>query len=167
MMLAEAVLPLPASAELTALVTLFCVPELMPETFTAKLQEPFAARVAPVRLTLADPAVAAIVPSAQFPVRPLGVATINPPGKASLKPTPLSDLPELGFDMVKVKVVEPFIGMLEAPNAFAIVGGRTCGAGALYDPPPHPAARTTAKAARAQFDTKPRFLGTLLNSSSG
>ena len=41
--LAEAVLPLAASVDVTALVTLFCMPALMPETFTAKLQEPFAA----------------------------------------------------------------------------------------------------------------------------
>src|SRR5256885_1118758 len=143
--LAEAVLPLPASAEVTALVTLFCMPVLTPETFTAKLQEPLAAKVAPARLTLADPAVAVIIPPTQPPVSPLGVETIKPAGNESVKPIPLSDVPELGLDKVKVKAVVPFNGMLVAPKAFAIVGGKICGGGALYDPPPHPAADTTPK----------------------
>ena len=145
MTLAEAVLPLPPSVEVTALVTLFCMPALTPETFTAKLQEPFAAKVALARLTLADPAVAVIVPPPQPPVSPMGVETIKPAGNESVKLIPLSEAPELGLDKVKVKVVVPFNGMLVTPKAFAIVGGKVCGGGALYDAPPHPAADTTPK----------------------
>ena len=122
MTLAEAVLPLPASVEVTALVTLFCMPAPMLETFTAKLQDPFAARVAPARLTLADPALAVIVPPPQLPVRPLGVETFKPTGNESLKPIPVSDVPALGLDKVKVKAVVPCNGMLAAPKALVIVG---------------------------------------------
>ena len=122
MMLADAVLPLPPSVEVTALVVLFCIPELMPETFTAKLHETPAASVAPARLMLADPAVAAIVPPPQLPLSPLGVDTIIPAGMVSVKPTPLREADVLVFDKVKVRDVLAFIEMLAAPNALAIVG---------------------------------------------
>ena len=49
-MLAEAVPPVPPSVDVTLPVVLFCVPAAMPVTFTAKVQEVEAARVAPVRL---------------------------------------------------------------------------------------------------------------------
>ena len=139
-MLAEAVLPLPPSVEVTAVVMLFCIPALMPETFTVKLHEALAVSVAPVRLTVPDPAAAAIVPPPQLPLRPLGVAMVRPAGIVSVKPTPLSDIPVFGLDKVKVKVVEPFNGMLALLNAFAMVAGETCGGGAPDEPPPHPVA---------------------------
>ena len=50
--LAEAVPPVPPSVDATFPVVLFCVPAAMPVTFTAKVHELLAARVAPVRLTL-------------------------------------------------------------------------------------------------------------------
>ena len=161
-MLAEAVLPLPPSFEVTAPVTLFCIPELIPETFTEKLHEALSASVAPERLTLADPAVAVIVPPPQLPVRPLGVDTVRPAGIASAKPTPLSDALVLGFDSVKVKVVVPFNGMLAAPNAFAMVGGEVWGGGGAPDePPPQPEACARPTATIIQHEMRCSFRGTL------
>ena len=75
MRLAEAVPPLPASLEVTALVVLFCVPDVVPVTFTAKVHDAPAARVAPERLTLFEPAAAVIAPPPQLPVKLLGVPT--------------------------------------------------------------------------------------------
>src|SRR5437899_7031062 len=45
--LAEAVPPVPPSAEVTVPVVLFCRPPAIPVTFTENVQEPFAARVPP------------------------------------------------------------------------------------------------------------------------
>ena len=75
MRLAEAVPPLPASVEVTALVVFFCVPEVVPVTFTANVHAAPAARVAPERLTLFEPAAPVIVPPPQLPAKPLGVPT--------------------------------------------------------------------------------------------
>src|ERR1700728_1289721 len=121
--LGEADSPFPPSFEVTLPVTLFCMPEVVPVTFTAKVHEAPAARVAPERLTLFEPADAAIVPPPQFPVKPLGVLTTCPEGKVSVKPMPLRELAVLGFERLKVSDVLPFRAMLAAPNAFEIVGG--------------------------------------------
>jgi hypothetical protein len=122
-MLAEAGLPLPPSFEVTALVVLFCTPELMPVTFTEKLHAALAARAAPDRLTLPDPAVVAIVPPPQLPVRPFGVDTTRPAGNESVNPTPVSEAPAFGFERLKVSVVLAFSAIVAAPNALPIVGG--------------------------------------------
>jgi hypothetical protein len=106
LMLAVAVLPFPPSVDVTADVTLFCIPVAVAVTFTAKLQDVLALSVAPARLTLVDPGVAVIVPLPQLPVSPLGVETAKPAGNASVKPTPLSKEPVLGFDSVNVSEVE-------------------------------------------------------------
>src|SRR6478609_5963882 len=66
-----------------------------------------------------------MVPPPQEPVRPLGVEITRPAGSVSLKPTPVSVVPVLLFWMVKVSEVEPFSGMLAAPNALMITGGPT------------------------------------------
>jgi hypothetical protein len=104
-------------------VVLFCVPAVVPVTFTEKLQEELAANVAPDRLTEPDPAVAVMVPPPQEPARPLGVATTSPAGRVSVKPTPVSDA-ELELAMVKPRLVVPPTGMLAAPNALLMVGGK-------------------------------------------
>jgi hypothetical protein len=88
-----------------------------------KLHEELAAKVAADRLTLADAAVAVIVPPPHVPLRPLGVATTRPEGNVSVKPTPVSEVPVLVFDTVKVNVVLPFKATLAAPNDFVMVGG--------------------------------------------
>jgi hypothetical protein len=65
------------------------------------------------------------VPPPQEPVRPFGVEITRPAGSVSLKPTPVNVAVVLGLVTVKLKLVEPFSGMLAAPNAFARVGAAT------------------------------------------
>lgn len=135
---ADAVPPLPASVEVTVLVTLFCMPAAVPVTFTAKVHEAAAARLAAERLTLFEPAAAVIVPPPQLPVDPLGVDTISPDGKVSVKPMPLREVAVLGLERLKVSVVVPFNATLAAPKAFVMVGGNMVGGGVLEpdEPPP-------------------------------
>ena len=120
---AEAVPPVPPSVEVTFPVVLFCVPAAMPVTLTENVQLVLAARVAPLRLITFVPCVAVIVPPPQEPVRPFGVEITRPAGRVSLKPTPVRPVVVLLFWMVKVRLVEPFSGMLAAPNALMITGG--------------------------------------------
>src|SRR5262245_28919998 len=70
---ADAVPPVPPWVELTLPVVLFCRPAAVPVTFTLKLHELLAARVAPDRLMTLVPCVAVIVPPPQEPLNPLGV----------------------------------------------------------------------------------------------
>ena len=58
-------------------------------------------------------------------VRPFGVEITRPAGSVSLKPTPVSVVVVLLFWMVKDKLVEPFSGMLAAPNTLIMTGGPT------------------------------------------
>src|SRR5205814_10602755 len=92
-------------------------------TFTEKLQELLAARVAPVRLTEPEPAAAVIVPPPQEPVRPLGVATTKPAGSVSVNATPVRAVPVLGLVIVNVRLVVTFTLMLAAAKGVVIVGG--------------------------------------------
>src|SRR5882724_6008341 len=125
LMLADAVPPVPPSVDVTFPVVLFCVPAAVPVTFTANVQEVLCARLAPLRLITFVACVAVMVPPPQLPVRPFGVETTRPAGNVSLKPTPVSVVPVLLFWIVKVKLVDPFSGMLAAPNALMITGGAT------------------------------------------
>jgi hypothetical protein len=138
------------------------MPAAVPITFTAKLQDVPAPSVEPVRLTLADPAVAEIVPPPQLPVSPLGVETIRPAGSVSVKPTPLKEVPELGFDKVNVNEVLALTSKLAAPNAFEIVGGNTLGGGAttLDEPPPQPDEHRGPKIKTTQHETERSCIGT-------
>jgi hypothetical protein len=102
---------------------LFWVPDVVPVTFTAKLQEALAARVAPERLTLFEPASVVIAPPPQLPVKPSGVLTAWPEGSVSVKPIPLRELAVLGFERLKVSEVVPFKATLAAPKTFEIAGG--------------------------------------------
>jgi hypothetical protein len=128
--------------EVTALVVLFCAPPAMPVTLTTKLHVALAASVAPDRLTLADPAVAVIVPPPQLPESALGVDTTKPEGIVSVKATPDKELLVFGFARLKVSVVVPFSATLAAPNDLAIVGGKTLGGGGVPEEPPPPQAAT-------------------------
>ena len=118
--LAEAVLPVPALLEVTV-TALFFTPEVVPVTFTPKVHAAPPVSVALVKLTLAEPALATILPPAQLPVSPFGVETTRPGGSVSVKPTPFR-LTSLGLSMVKLSEVDPFSGMLAAPKPFAIDG---------------------------------------------
>ena len=89
--LADAVPPVPPSVDVTLPVVLFCNPAAVPVTLTAKVHDELAAIVPPDRLIVLLPAVAVMVPPPpQVPTSPFGVATTNPAGKVSLKPTPVS-----------------------------------------------------------------------------
>jgi hypothetical protein len=119
----------------------------MAVTLTIKLHEALAASVAPVRLAVVDPAVAVIVPPPQLPESALGVDTVRPAGRLSVKPMPESEVPPLGLDRLKVSVVAPFNATVAAPNDFAIVGGRVIGGGGPTpeEPPPHAKTHGTHK----------------------
>lgn len=119
---AEAVLPVPPSTEVTGPVVLFFVPTVVSVTFTLKVHDALPARVAPVKLTTLDPAVAVMVPPPQLPVSPFGVETPRPAGKVSVNPTPVN-VEALGLVIVKPREVDPPTTMLAAPNDFPIVGG--------------------------------------------
>ena len=97
----------------------------MPVTLIENVHELELAMLAPERLTTPGPCVAVIVPAPHVPVRPFGVETTKPAGSVSLKPTPVRGVPVLLFWMVNESDVEPFSGMLAAPNALMITGGPT------------------------------------------
>jgi hypothetical protein len=124
LMLAEAVPPVPPSVEVTGPVVLFCVPAAIPVTFTENVQELLAAIVPPLRLIVFVPWVAVMVPPPQVPVRPFGVEITRPAGSVSLNAMPVKPVGLL-FWMVKLKLVDPFNGMLAAPNALLITGAPT------------------------------------------
>src|SRR5213080_783709 len=141
--LADAVPPVPPSAEVTFPVVLFCAPAAVPVTFTANVHELLAAMVAPDRLITLVPCVAVVVPPPQLPVSPFGVEITRPAGSVSLKPTPVSVVVVLLFWMVKVRLVEPFSGMLPAPKALMITGGATTVIEALEVLPVPPSVEVT------------------------
>src|SRR5205085_9596683 len=123
------VVPVPPSVELTAPVVLLLLPAVVPVTSTEKVQlDPAAGdavSVPPDKLMLPLPATAVMVPLPQEPVTFGVAATANPAGRLSVKATPLSALAVLGLVMVKLSEVEPFSGMLAAPNALLMVGDAT------------------------------------------
>jgi hypothetical protein len=123
--LAVAVPPVPPSVDVIAAVVLFCTPITVPVTFTENVQEAFAARFAPARLTLVPPSLAAIVPAPHVPVRPLGVASTKPEGSVSVTPIPLSAAVAFGFVIVKLRLVVPFSARNATPNVLVMVGGAT------------------------------------------
>lgn len=142
---ADAVFPLPASTEVTAEVVLFLVPVVVAVTSTEKVQLELAPRVAPLKLTEVDPAVAVIVPPPQLPLSPLGVNTSRPAGKLSVNPTPVS---ELVFEFVIVNdrvdvLVEP-TPIVDGVNDFEITGADATVSEAFAVPPVPPLAEVIA-----------------------
>ena len=113
---------MPASVDVT--VTLLSwTPAATPVTFTESIQAELAARVAPCKLTEPAPAIADGVPL-QLVVRPAGDDTTSPAGRLSVKATPVSATTlAAGLTRLKVRAVEPFIGMVSAANASVITGG--------------------------------------------
>ena len=122
---AVAVPPAPPCVEVTLPVVFVCKPAAIPVTLTENVQLALAAKVPPERLITFVPCVAVIVPLPQEPVRPFGVEITKPAGSVSLKATPVSATVALGLVMVKLSEVEPFSGMLRAPNVLLIFGGPT------------------------------------------
>ena len=116
------VLPVPPSLDVTVVELVF-TPAVVPTTLTEKVQEAFAASVAPERAVLALPAVAVMVPPPHDPVRPFGVETTMPDGKLSVNATPVSVAALLGLLIVKVSEVVPLMGIELVPKALVMVGG--------------------------------------------
>jgi hypothetical protein len=107
---------------------------------TENVQAALAANVAPLRLTLPPPAAAVMVPPPQEPLSPLGVATTSPPGKVSVKPTPVNEVPVFGLLMVKLRLVLPFSGMDATPKLLLIDGGAITVTDVMAVPPVPPLA---------------------------
>jgi len=102
---------------------LVCWPAAAPVTFAEKVHVAPEASDAPVKLTALLPAAAVIVPPPHDPVRPFGVAITKPDGRVSVNPTPESVCVVLLFCNEKDSEVDPFRGMLVAPNALLMLGG--------------------------------------------
>ena len=113
------------------------LPSVIPVTFTENVQDVFVVSVALDKLTEVEPATAEAVPP-QTLFSPLsGVATTKPAGKLSVKPTPVSEVVFAdGLVMVKLSEVDPFSGMLDAPNDLTMVGGVATVNAGRGDPPP-------------------------------
>ena len=124
--LADAVAPVPPWVEVTLPVVLFLAPAAVPVTFTLNVQVPPPwVTVAPDKLITLVPWMAVIVPGRHVPLSPLGVEITRSAGSVSLKPTPVRSVVPLLLVTVKVSEVEPFSGMLSAPNCLLIPGGDT------------------------------------------
>src|SRR5258708_18636335 len=101
---AEAVLPLPASLDVTAVVVLFLTPVVVAVTNTENVQLELDAILAPDRLTAVEFAVAVIVPPPQLPLSPFGLNICSPAGKLSVNPTPVSVVALFGLLIVNERV---------------------------------------------------------------
>lgn len=130
-------MPVPPLVEVTV-TELFCTPPLIPVTFTENVQVAAAARVAPERLTDAEPAAAVMTPPPQEPVRPLGVETSRPPGRVSVKPTPVRLTVVFGLEIEKLRVVEAPKRMGVVPKVLVMEGGATTVSVAVLEVVPVP-----------------------------
>jgi hypothetical protein len=65
-----------------------------------------------------------MVPPPQAPVNPFGVATVRPPGRASVKATPPRVTEPIGFPIVKLRLVFAFTGIVAAPKDVPITSTR-------------------------------------------
>jgi len=116
------VFPAPPSVEVTVTL-LFFTPAVAPLTATETVQEEPLATVPPARFRLDAPPTAVAVPP-QVLLRAGVAATTKPAGRLSVKAIPVRENVLLtGLLMVKDKLVEPFSGMLAAPNTFKIEAG--------------------------------------------
>ena len=105
MSVACAATPVPASTEVTGVVTLFFVP--CPVTVTST-PRPHSAQVlagavmvTPERLIVDEPGTAVTVPDPHHTDRLLGFATTSPGGSGSVKPTPVNVVPGTRLEMWK------------------------------------------------------------------
>src|SRR5262249_59241906 len=112
----------PPLVEITLPLVLFFTPTVVPVTFTLTVQVPLGAIEPPLKLSVVSPAAGVNVPPQEV-LAPGVAATCNPVGRLSVNPTPLSIVVLFGLVRVKVSVVVPFSGMVEAPNPLLIEGG--------------------------------------------
>ena len=132
--------PGPLSVDVTAPVVLFFTPAVTPVTVTLKVQLVPAPIEPPARVIVLG-AVLVRVPPPHVVEVPL--ATVNPAGSVSVKPTPvISNVFELVIVNVS-EVVAP-IGIVAAPNALVIVGGEATDMLALAVLPVPPLVDVTA-----------------------
>jgi len=108
--LADAVLPVPPSFEVTLPVVLFFTPAVVAVMLTETMQVPLAATVPPEKVKVVSPALGANVPHGALAFG--GVATCRPAGNASVKPIPVSAVPEFELVKVNANVAVPFSGMV-------------------------------------------------------
>jgi len=121
--LAVSVLPVPPLVEPTV-TELVLSPVVEPVTLTVMVQLEPAVRLAPLKLTVDEPAVAVAVPPQEF-VK-LGVAaTTKPAGSESVKLTPVNVVAVFGLLMENVNVVELPVKIGFAVNTFWMTGGAT------------------------------------------
>ena len=116
----EAVLPLPPSVDVTAVVVLFFVPAVAPVTVTLNVQSLFAASDPPEK----DMVLGVVVDSdpPQVAVGP-PVATVRPAGNVSVNPMPDRELFRFGLVMVNDNVEVLPVKIEVGENAFARLGG--------------------------------------------
>src|SRR4051812_10279078 len=114
--LAFAVAPAPSCVVETC-TELFLTPAVVPVTFMLKVQFELTAIVPPARAIEPAPAFAVIVPAPHVPETPGGVATTTPAGRVSVNAAPLRAVFALLFVIVNERLVEPFNGIVVAPNA--------------------------------------------------
>jgi len=119
--LAVEVFPVPPLEELT--VTLLSLaPDAEPCTVTETVHAAPGASETPDRLTEDDPSVAVAEPP-QVLLKLPGVATIRPAGRESVNATPFRVRFTFALESVKLRLVVPLSGIVEAPNALLIAGG--------------------------------------------
>jgi len=94
----------------------------VPCTFRETVQDALAASVPPDKLADPAPATAVAVPPHVL-LKLLGVATTSPAGRLSVNASPVSVTPVFGFEMLSVRDVVPFKGIVAAPNDLVIAGG--------------------------------------------
>ena len=101
---------------------MFLTPAVAPVTFSDTAHVPLAASVPLDKVAEPAPAAAVAVPP-QVLLKLLGVATTRPDGKLSVNVIPVSAVPVFAFEMLKVRDVVPFNGIVDAPKPFVITGG--------------------------------------------
>jgi hypothetical protein len=114
------VAPAPLSVELITPVVLLHTPVVEPVTVTLNEQLPLAASVPPLKLIRFGDVVETMPPP-QAAVGP-EVATVIPAGNVSVNAMPVKPCVELGFVMLKVRLVVPPSRMLDCPNDFIMLG---------------------------------------------
>jgi hypothetical protein len=129
------VLPTPSS-KVTCTV-LFFTPGVVLVTLTATVQEAPPASVAPASCACDAPATAVTVPPQVFD-NALGVASVMPAGRLSMKPMSASDTAAFGLARVNVSDVVAPTSTVAPPKTFAIVGGAgdTCSEACEISPVP-------------------------------
>lgn len=142
------VVPVPPSTDEIVPVVLFFVPAVVPVTFTEIVHEfpriegraRFGGdepRDPPVKVSVTSPDIGVNVPPQPFTASG-EAATCSPEGRLSVKLTPERIVSGFGFTIVKVRGVDAFSGIVEAPNAFAIVGGEATVKVAVFEVVPVP-----------------------------